>query len=404
MKFKSGLCATAMGLSLALSACGGGDSNSGSTPVAVTPTPTPTPTQATTAQLNAIVQASLTVDLEALENYASPTLPAYYDATVDALDNTPDGDPVNDALATLGRVLFYDVALSVNSTTSCASCHQQALGFDDDEALSTGFEGGPATTDAHAMRLGNIRYYEPGEMFWDRRADTIEAQATQPILNVVEMGWDNNGGLPALFNRMDGLDYYPALFTFVFGDDAITQSRVERALANFQRAMISSDSRWDRSYAQIFGPGLPNRGLNQALPAFSASENRGRQLFMTGQNGGGAGCVACHIPPTFALNANSRSNGLDLGETEIFKSPSLKSVSLSEFFMHDGRFTTLMEVVEHYDSGVQAGPALDNRLIRGGQPQRLNLSADDRQALVDFLLTLEDTSLAGDTRFANPFR
>ena len=83
----------------------------------------------------------------------------------------------------------------------------------------------------------------------------------------------------ALFNKMEGLDYYPALFEFVFGDDTITQNRMERALAHFQRAMISSDSQWDRAYAQVFGPGAPNRALNEALPGFTASEQRGRQLF-----------------------------------------------------------------------------------------------------------------------------
>lgn len=396
-------CATIASV-LLVTACGGDDStNSGTITATATATPTPTPTAATTADLNAIVRQFLTVDLEALDNYAAPALPQYYDGTVDALDNTPAADPVDDAVATLGRVLFYDVALSVNDTTSCATCHQQALGFDDDERLSEGFAGGQFT-DAHAMRLGNIRYYQPGEMFWERRADSIEDQATQPILDVVEMGWDDNGGLAALITKMEGLEYYPALFQFVFGDEAITQARMEQALAHFQRSMISSDSRWDQAYAQVFGPGVPNRALDQALPGFSASENRGRQLFMDNPADGGAGCARCHRPPTFALAANSDSNGLDAGETIIFKSPSLKNVGQSQFFMHDGRFTTLLQVVQHYNNGVQAGPALDNRLTGGnGNPRRLNLSAADQQALVDFMLTLDDPTLAADVRFADPF-
>jgi cytochrome c peroxidase len=94
---------------------------------------------------------------------------------------------------------------------------------------------------------------------------------------------------------------------------------------------------------------------------------------------------------------------LDAGETTLFKSPSLKNVGHSGFFMHDGRFTTLLEVVEHYDSGIQNGPALDNRLRPGGNPQRLNLSAADRQALVDFMLTLNDETLEADARFSDPF-
>ncbi|MEL7217045.1 MAG: cytochrome c peroxidase, partial [Pseudomonadota bacterium] len=197
--------------------------------------------------------------------------------------------------------------------------------------------------------------------------------------------------------------YYPALFQFVFGDPNITQERVERALAHFQRAMTSSDSRWDQAYAQVFGAGAPNRALNQALPGFSVSEQRGRELFMTGVNNGGAGCATCHQPPTFALAANSRSNGLDLGETTLFKSPSLKSVGQSSFFMHDGRFTTLRQVVDHYSDGVQAGPALDNRLQQGNAPRRLNLSEADRQALVDFMVTLTDETLGADRKFSDPF-
>ncbi len=383
-----------------LSACGGEDANPANTDTAVTPTPTPTPVDPAVAA-NQIVQQFLNLDLTTLDNYAAPALPAYFDGTVDAIDNTPGNDPVNDAAATLGRVLFYDAALSFNDTTSCSTCHKQSIGFDDDEQLSTGFEGGQ--TDQHAMRLGNIRYYEPGEMFWNRRAASVEDQAIQPILDATEMGWSDNGGIAALTTKMAGLDYYPALFEFVYGDPAITQERIEQSLAHFQRAMISSDSRWDRAYAQVFAIGAPNRALNQALPGFSASENRGRELFMTGQNNGGAGCLSCHVPPTFALTANSRSNGLDAGETIVFKSPSLKNIGRSAFFMHDGRFTTLRSVVDHYSDSVQAGPALDNRLTQGNNPRRLNLTETDREALVDFMLTLSDETLEADPKFASPF-
>ncbi len=383
-----------------LTGCGGGDEAPTAPDVSVTPTPTPTPTDPATAA-NQVVQQFLSLDLATLDNYANPTFPAYYDNTVDAIDNTPGNDPVNDAIATLGRVLFYDPALSFNDTTSCSTCHQQSIGFDDDEQLSTGLNGGQTTQ--HAMRLGNIRYYEPGEMFWNRRADDVEDQALQPILDETEMGWVNNGGIAALTTKMEGLAYYPALFEFVYGDPAITEDRMERALAQFQRAMVSTDSRWDQAYSQVFGPGAPNRALNLALPGFTVSENRGRELFMTGQNNGGAGCLACHVPPTFALNANSRSNGLDAGEGTVFKSPSLKNVGRSTFFMHDGRFTSLRQVVDHYSDGVQIGPALDNRLRQGNAPQQLALSETDREALVDFMLTLTDETLENDPKFSDPF-
>ncbi len=168
--------------------------------------------------------------------------------------------------------------------------------------------------------------------------------------------------------------------------------------------MVSTNSKWDTAYAQVYTPN-GNRGLGTSLvPNFTAVEDRGRQLFVTGPNAGGAGCAACHQPPTFALDANSQSNGLDAGETRVFKAPSLKNVALSQAFMHDGRFSTLEQVVEHYNSGVQLGRALDNRLSPNGQPLRLNMSADDKAALVAFMRTLTDTSLTTDAKFSDPFR
>ena len=376
-----------LGLALVLTACGGGGSG---TPAISTP---------------AAVANALNLDFANLANYAAPALPAYYDATAAAIDNTPPGDPVTDKIATLGRVLFYDKNLSVNNAVSCASCHQQARGFDDATRFSTGFSGAAFTT-AHAMRLGNIRYFRPGTAFWDRRAASVEAQASQPIQNPVEMGFDAaHGGLPALVAKLQALAYYPDLFTLAFGDSGISEARIQRALAQFERGMVSTSSRWDSGYLANFNPALPDRGLGLPIATFAADENRGRALFMNAPGAGGLGCVACHAPPTFALSANSRSNGLDAGETTVFKAPSLKSVASSAAFMHDGRFSTLAQVVEHYNSGVQAGPALDNRLIGpGGIPRQLNLSAPDKAALVAFLVTLNDPALVADGKFANPFK
>ncbi len=397
-------------LPMALAACGGSDSGgttatgTAATPTAVAPAPAApaTPTAPTTP---ATVSSVLAIDFAAPLNYGAPTLPVYYDGTVVALDNTPAANTITDRIATLGRVLFYDKKLSFNDTIACASCHKQATGFDDNVRFSAGFQGGTFTT-AHAMRLGNVRYYRPGSMFWDRRAASVEEQASQPIQNAIEMGFTAaNGGIPALLTKLRATPYYVDLFTFAFGDSTISEARIQFALAQFERAMISSNSRWDTAYATVFNAAAPNRNLNVDLPGFTTEENRGRQLFMTGPGGGGAGCSACHAPPTFALSANSNSNGLDAGETILFKSPSLKNVALSVAFMHDGRFATLDQVVEHYNSGVQAGPALDNRLKGpGGAPQRLNLSAADKAALVAFMRTLTDTSLNTDPRFSSPFR
>jgi cytochrome c peroxidase len=255
------------------------------------------------------------------------------------------------------------------------------------------------------MRLGNLRYWQPGSTFWDRRAASVEEQVTHPLRGMVEMGWSAPvRTFDALISKMSATRYYPDLFAWAFGSRTITEPRIKQALAQFVRAMISSSSRWDTGYAQVFSPTAPDRALNIDLPNFSPQENRGRQLFMTSVGKGGAGCSSCHVPPTFALAANSRSNGLDADETRLFKAPSLRNVGLSGPYMHDGRFVTLAEVVDFYDHGIQEGPALDNRLRQGRGPRRLNMSATDRAALVAFMMTLTDPALTTDPRFSNPFR
>ncbi|MEA3018215.1 MAG: cytochrome c peroxidase [Sphingomonadales bacterium] len=372
-------------LALAVAACDGG----GSDPPSATP---------------AGVAEFTTIDFANVANYSAPALPAYFDRTVAALDNSPAPGPLDDRVATLGRVLFYDVRLSTNDRISCETCHRQSLGFTDSMRFSNGITGA-FTTDAHAMRLVNVRYWQPGSMFWDRRVADVEAQAGHPIVNEVEMGWGRSqGGIAGLMRKMGATTYYPDLFAWAFGSRAITEARIQQALGRFVRAIVSSASRWDTGYARVFSPGAPDRALNLDLPNFTREENRGRRLFMTAVGRGGAGCSSCHVPPTFALAANARSNGLDAGETRLFKAPSLRSVGLTGSYMHDGRFATLAEVVDFYDRGVRDGPALDGRLRQGRGPRRLNLSAADRAALVAFMMTLTDTDLAADPRFGNPFR
>ena len=375
----------ASALMLALASCGGGGSaQSPSTPEGVT--------------------RFTTIDFAHVANYSAPKLPAYFDQSVTKLDHSPASNAVNDRVATLGRVLFYDLRLSTNDRASCAACHQQALGFTDSMRFSNGISNA-ATTDFHAMRLGNLRYWQPGTTFWNRRAASVEAQASHPFHSLVELGWGGAaGGFDALIRKMAATPYYPHLFAWAFGSPTITETRIQRALAQFVRAMISSSSRWDTGYAQVFSPAAPNRALDIDLPNFTPEENRGRQLFMKGVANGGAGCSSCHLPPTFALAADAHSNGLDPRETRLFKAPSLRNVGLTGPYMHDGRFATLAQVIDFYDHGIQKGLALDDRLKQAGRPQRLNLSAADRAALVAFLMTLADRALTTDARFSDPFR
>ncbi|GEM_PF-388248 len=379
---------------------------SASVTVIVTAPPTPTPTPTPTPDPFAGVREYLTIDPNAaLPNYANPAYPRHYDAATLARDNTPPDNRVTDRGATLGRVLFFDKRLSVNNAISCASCHQQANGLTDSRRFSVGFNG-VDVTGAHSMRLGNLRFYAGRSMFWDRRAASAEDQALQPIQDSVEMGFDPaHGGLAALREKMASLPYYPELFRWVYGDPAITDDRIRRALAQYVRSLVSVNSRFDTGFAQVFDPAAPQRGVQRPFPGYTAQEERGKQLFFGAPGRDGAGCAGCHQAPTFALDPNSRSNGLDAGETRVFKSPSLKSVALAGPYMHDGRVATLEEVVDHYIRGVQDGPALDNRLRDGqGRPQRLPLTVADRDALVAFLKTLDDEALAQDPKFSDPFR
>ncbi len=151
------------------------------------------------------------------------------------------------------------------------------------------------------------------------------------------------------------------------------------------------------------GPGAPN--FATPLPNLTPQEQRGQTLFFQPPNAGGAGCQGCHVAPSFSLAANSLSNGLDAGNSVVFRAPSLKNVARSRRFMHDGRFTTLEQVVDFYDTEVQLSPATDPRLIGpGGAPRRLDLTAADKEALVAFLRTLNEQTIGTDTRFTDPFK
>ena len=339
-------------------------------------------------------------------------------------DNTPAANPITDAGATLGRVLFFDVQLSASGTISCASCHRGALGFADDSVASAGFAGG--STDRNTMALAEVRFYARGRMFWDERAATLEEQVLQPIQNEVEMGMT----LDEVVARIRARAFYAPLFAAAFGDDRVTSERVARALAQYVRAIASYASRWDQGVAQV-------ASIADPFPTFTAEENRGKMLFFGQHDLATRGlCGTCHMrdnplatrppmmnaPPlvnvAFFQPFGPTDNGLptregDLGVggqiampqlRNLFKPSSLRNVALTAPYMHDGRFATLEEVVDYYDHGITATPNL-HPLLRNadGTPLRLQLSAADRAALAAFLRTLTDTSLADDPRFVDPF-
>lgn len=338
-------------------------------------------------------------------NYANPSLPRHFtDNNTEALNNTPASNSITNQGATLGRVLFYDNSLSANNTISCASCHQQSNGFSDPDRLSTGFEG--ELTGRHSMGLSNARYYENGRFFWDERAATLEDQVLMPIQDHVEMGME----LDELVEKLQAQAYYPILFARAFGDTSITSDRISLALSQFVRSMLSYQSKYDVGLGQA-GGGAPNQ-----LPNFTALENLGLQIFTDPQRGA---CAGCHTGP-LQIGIGAQNNGLDArtideglagvtgnrADEGKFKSPSLRNIAVTAPFMHDGRFETLAEVVEHYNSGVQAHRNLDPRLRGGpGNPQarRLNLNQEEKDALVAFLNTLTDERFLTGEQFSDPF-
>ena len=225
-----------------------------------------------------------TLDLTRPENYANQPVPAYI-----TKDNTPAGNEITDLGATLGRVLFYDKRLSRNDTISCSSCHHQQNGFSDTATASSGVAG---TTGRHSMRLINARFSDEMKFFWDERAASAEVQATQPIQDHVEMGFSGTDGDPDfsdLVTKLSAIEEYQVLFQGVFGEATINEERIGKAIAQFVRSLQSFDSKYDA------GRAIRNEG--QPFPNFTASENTGKQLFLSPPNNGGAGCAGCHRPP-----------------------------------------------------------------------------------------------------------
>lgn len=348
-------------------------------------------------------------------DYSSLNLPSHFitnaggplPTSVNGTDNTPTNNAITNDGATLGRVLFYDKKLSANGTIACASCHKQDKGFSDDAVLSLGFDGG--TTGRHSMTLINARFYQRGRFFWDERAATLEEQVLMPFQDPVEMGMT----LEQVVSKVQEQSYYPELFQKAFGSTEITSDKISKALAQFVRSIVSYSSKYDQGRAMVTNPGAN-------FPNFTTEENTGKNLFFAPIAQGGGACFGCHTTEAFiSANPGPQNNGLDatsttdLGAGAVFNNPifvgrfkttSLRNIELTAPYMHDGRLATLEEVVEHYNSGIQAHPTLSPALTdANGNPIRLNLTNSEKAALVAFLKTLTDNSVSTETKWSNPF-
>lgn len=296
----------------------------------------------------------------------------------------PADNPLTEAGVELGRVLFHDVRLSVNGTRSCASCHAEEHAFSDPRRFSLGAEGQAGTR--NAMPLANLAW-KPA-FFWDGRSPTLRDQVLRPIEDPLEM----HESLEHVLGKI--ADLAPR-FEKAFGTAEITSDRMARALEQYLLTFIAGTSKMDRT---VTG----GERLDEL-------EQRGFELFFTESDPGrgikGADCFHCHGGAHFT-NHQFLNNGLD-GDAPLadeglarvtgkpadrakFIVPSLRNVARTAPYMHDGRFATLEEVIEHYDHGIQSSATLDPNLAKHLSHGGLGLSDEDKKALVAFLKALSD--------------
>lgn len=314
--------------------------------------------------------------------------------------NLPFDNPLTREGVKLGRMLFYDTILSRDNSQACASCHLQSNGFTDPNQFSTGINGfeGPR----NSMSSFNMAWNDNG-FFWDGRATLLRHQVLLPIQDELEM----DETLANIVIKLNASSLYTTQFNRAFGTTIIDTVLISKALEQFLLSIVSNRSKYDKYLAGEY--------------SLTAIEERGRYLFFNEVNPGfpqfsGADCVHCHSGANFSNNLYM-NNGLDTdaGMTDLgrqlvtnnpsdkgrFKVVSLRNIELTGPYMHDGRFNTLEEVIDHYDL-VQNSSTLDPSFEQQ-LPNGLQLSVSDKEALVKFLKLLTDESLATDTRYSNPF-
>ncbi len=343
-------------------------------------------------------------------------------------NNAPNySKSTNDDLAYLGRVLFYDKKLSADNTISCASCHSQDRAFADNQTFSDGVNGQRTTRNAPSI------FPKVGRMFWDGRANNLDEMVLMPITNDIEMNIDN---FNELCTKLSKTSYYSKLFKKAYNDEQITKDKIGTALKEFVLNFDFSKNRFKSSQGLI---GTKLKG----------DEAKGKDLFF-----GKAKCSECHhvennnmfgLSNGYGVTSESHNIGLDYessdkgcgdiskneNENGHFMMPVLLNVELTPPYMHDGRFISLEEVVEHYNSKVVLNPNLDWRLKDfsdfaslqearakldknfNGQideeeapnraAQNLHLNDIEKAQLVQFLKTLTDRNILTDKKFSNPF-
>ncbi|MCU0434517.1 MAG: c-type cytochrome [Bacteroidia bacterium] len=293
-------------------------------------------------------------------------------------------NPLRSETVQLGRALFYDPLLSVNNGISCASCHSQYNGFAHaDHALSHGIFDSIGTRNAPALM--NLAWQK--SFMWDGAVNHLDVQALAPITHPKEMGETLNG----VIKKLNASVIYPSLFYNAFGDSAITGQRVLLALSQFQLTLISANAKYD--------------SVKAGKAVFTPQQQRGYALFKTH-------CNTCHREPMFTTGAFS-SNGLPVDTTLndygrgaithrsadslLFKIPTLRNIEFTYPYMHDGRFTRLSQVLNHYTSGIVPHKNLPAELQKP-----ISLSPEEKVDLTAFLLTLTDKKFLYNPAYSYP--
>lgn len=290
----------------------------------------------------------------------------------------------------LGRKLFYDTRLSGNNSISCANCHQQQFAFGDNKKSSVGINS--MLTQKNSPTIINSAW--DNQFFWDGRRTTLELQAHDPITNPNEM----NGNWNTIIERLQNDAYYPYLFYSAFGKGIIDSQLIVNAIAQFERSIISFNSKYDRYYE------------SKDSSILTASELRGLDLYLRK-----ATCNACHTLPLGRINYFANiglekgiiDSGLyhtthlieDIGK---IKTPSIRNSSFSAPYMHNGKFNTMREVINFYNNDIVASSRNIDNHLKPLFDHKGSLSNQDIDDLLAFIKTLDDNSYITNPAFSYP--
>ena len=330
----------------------------------------------------------------------------------------------------LGRLLFYDPILSADNSISCSSCHKQEFAFSDTARFSKGIFG--RTISRNSMSLVNLKWQN--KFFWDGRVTTLEEQVLKPIVHPNEMGQD----LESLILELNQNKRYAALFFEAFGKARIDSNQISTALASFIKIIVSMNSPMDKVFENP-----NNRAINEHVAENGAESDltvmknlfekslTSQILFLKSalkQKNGKIEysdralsvfviCIQCHDKNFLGDSGLMKNSGLEkvsvdkgLGaisklekDEGLFKVPTFRNVLKTPPYMHDGRFKTIDEVLEHYSTGIQDHPNLDPLLKVNGEPVRFNLTISEKEEIIEFLRLAEDDSLFTNPKLSNPF-